>query len=230
MASSSSSSTPSPTVTVAGLPQMRWLNGLVGDASQNGDILTMKTGEKTDWFNPPPDPSAPEGLSNAPALVFTAPPGDWQLSAKVSVDHKYLFDAATIFVHRDANEWCKLCFEYSPENKPLIVSVVTRDISDDCNGSVVEGGAVHMRVSKYGWSENGAPIMAFHYSTDGGRYWTLHRAFCMRPPPQKSGVASTSSELAIGFLAQCPTGEACTAMFSDIKYTQSALTDLRDGS
>ena len=208
---------------IPGLPSLNWLNDIAGDASilsdQHGaqpSCLRMKTDAKTDWFNPPPDPTSPEGLANAPALVFLAPEGNWQLSTKVSIEHNYLFDAATIFVHRDKNNWCKLCYEMSPERKPTIVSVVTRDISDDANGAAVDGGTVHLRVSKYD------SVFAFHYSTDGGKYWTLHRAFCMRQ-------ADTSS-LSIGFLAQCPTGESCTAMFSDIHYSQTRLADLRDGS
>jgi regulation of enolase protein 1 (concanavalin A-like superfamily) len=212
--------------TLPGVPTLCWLNDVVGDAvSSSDDVLTMVTGKETDWFNPPPDPSSPSRLANAPALVFSAPQGvDWQLSAKVTVKHQYLFDAGTLFVHQGDNDWCKLCFEYSPEKLPTVVSVVTRDISDDANGAAIpaqqEEGAspsVHLRISKYG----PAGVMAFHYSIDGGNYWTLHRAFSLRNPH-----ASTS----IGFLAQAPTGESCTASFSQIEWSETTLSNLRDGS
>jgi hypothetical protein len=34
----------------------------------------------------------------------------------------------------------------------------------------------------------------------------------------------------VGFLAQSPTGEGCPVRFSDIRFDEVALTDLRDGS
>lgn len=222
---------------IPGIPELHWLNGTAGDAALNEKgVLTMRTGKETDWFNPPPaaeasstttaSAAAPAGLSNAPALVFDVPPPteDWQLSAIVQVAHQYLFDAATIFLHQGPNDWCKLCFEYSPEKRPVVVSVVTRDVSDDANGATIDGSSVRLRVSKVG------NMIAFHYSPittkttddeDAKVYWTLHRAFCMRNP---------SAPMTIGFLAQAPTGESCTAHFSDVVFSQITLGDLRDGS
>ena len=65
---------PSP-LEIPGLSALNWLDDIVGDASilsdQHGvSCLRMKTGAKTDWFNPPPDPSSPEGMANALALVL----------------------------------------------------------------------------------------------------------------------------------------------------------------
>jgi regulation of enolase protein 1 (concanavalin A-like superfamily) len=202
-------------IVVPNIPELTWLNDVVGNAVIEDDgSLKLTTGSRTDWFNPPPDPSSPEGLSNAPALMFSAPDNDWQLSAKVMVNHQYLFDAGTIFVHQGPNDWCKLCFEYSPEKLPLIVSVVTREISDDANGPPIEGNSVNLRVSKYG------AVMAFHFSVDG-KYWTLHRAFSLRNP---------NDPMKLGFLAQAPTGESCIAQFSNIQFARSSLVNLRDGS
>mmetsp|Transcript_23416 Transcript_23416/g.38747 ORF Transcript_23416/g.38747 Transcript_23416/m.38747 type:complete len:232 (+) Transcript_23416:54-749(+) len=225
---------------VPGVPALHWLNGVSGDAvlNEEGVLLTIRTGKETDWFNPPPAPSessstgtaaVPAGLSNAPALVFAAPPStDWQFSALVQVNHQYLFDAGTLFLHQGANDWCKLCFEYSPEKRPLVVSVVTRDVSDDANGATIDGSSVYLRISKVG------SMIAFHYAltnkddnsnnnnnNNNQRYWTLHRAFCMRNPD-----APTS----IGFLAQAPTGVSCTAHFSSMGFSRTTLGDLRDGS
>ena len=207
--------------TIQGVPPLRWLE-LSGDAALEDDgTLKMVTGEKTDWFNPPPDPSSPAPLSNAPVLVFDAPIGDcdWQLSAKVIVDHQCLFDAGTIFVCQGPSDWCKLCFEFSPEQKPTVVSVVTRKVSDDANGTTIEGNSVYLRVSKYG--KGSGSIIAFHYSINNGEYWTLHRAFCMRNP---------ENPMSIGFLSQAPTGEACTARFSNVSFTKTSLENLRDGN
>lgn len=208
-----------------GIPQIQWLNGTIGNAEIDTDTqkLTMTTGKETDWFNPPPDPSSPTALSNAPALVFKAPNStDWQLSAKVTVHHEYLFDAGTLFVYQGNNDWCKLCFEYSPEKHSQVVSVVTRDVSDDANGAVIDGNNVYLRISKYG------SVIAFHYSVNNGNgngdndaYWTLTRAFSMR---------DMGKEMMVGFLAQAPTGDSCTAVFEDVKFTETTLRNLRDGS
>ena len=105
-----------------GLPQWRWLNGLQGDAKyeagrDGSGKLLMTAGAQTDWFNPAPVPNSPAALSNAPALVFTPPVGYWQLSARVHVTHTNLFDGGTLFLHQGSDDWCKLCYELSPENK-----------------------------------------------------------------------------------------------------------------
>ena len=54
-----------------------------------------------------------------------------------------------------------------------------------------------------------------------GSHWTLHRIFTLRDP---------TVPVAIGFLAKAPTGETCTAHFSDIKFTPTTLANPRDGS
>lgn len=205
---------------VPGLPAVHWLLNRVGSAAVEGAVLTMVAGKETDWFNPPPGPASPAALANAPALVFTPRAAEWQLSARVHVAHASLFDAATLFVYQSPQDWCKLCFEYSPERRPTVVSVVTRGISDDANGPSFEAGAssVLLRVSRYSAP---AGIFAFHYSIDDGKYWTLHRIFTLRDP---------DAPVSVGMLAQAPTGESCTARFSEVTFTETALANPRNGS
>jgi hypothetical protein len=200
--------------TIKGLPTLHWLNDLPGDAvlNENG-VLTMSAKENSDWFNAPIAPSSP-ALPNAPALVFVPPACDWQLAAKVSAKHELTFDAGAIFLHQGKDDWCKYCFELPPEKKPLVVSVVTRGVSDDANGATVEDDFVHLRVSKLG------PVIALHYSTDNRAYWTLHRIFTMREP---------DAPMSVGFLVQHPLGGSCTAAFSQIELSEKTLADPRDG-
>jgi hypothetical protein len=54
----------------------------------------------------------------------------------------------------------------------MIVSVVTRGVSDDCNSQTVEGGEVWLRLAR----ANG--VFAFHASRDGER-WELVRFFAL---------------------------------------------------
>jgi regulation of enolase protein 1 (concanavalin A-like superfamily) len=94
----------------------------------------------------------------------------------------------------------------------MIVSVVTRGVSDDANGAVVAGDRIWVRVARIGGA------CALHASDDGER-WYLVRHFALDAP----------DGLAAGFLAQSPTGEGCTAMFDDVRFAAQTLGDLRGG-
>jgi len=115
-----------------------------------------------------------------------------------------------LFVHANDTTWAKLCLERSPRGELMIVSVVTRGTSDDCNSYAVNGNHAWLRVARV----EGA--FAFHASRDGGR-WELIRHFGL-----------PSSDVRIGFEVQSPTGEGCRATFADIAYSSRQLVDLRD--
>ena len=122
------------------------------------------------------------------------------------------YDAGTLFVYVHDALWAKLCFEYSPQQQPMIVSVVTRGVSDDCNSVCVEDNSVYLRVYRQG------EVLAFHYSLDG-HYWHFVRHFSL----------GDAGQLRIGFSTQSPTGQGCRASFSEIRYTPGTLSDLRNG-
>ena len=63
--------------------------------------------------------------------------GDFLFQARVEVQVGESFDAGVLVVWLDETTWAKLCFEYSPQREPMVVSVVTRGTSDDCNSVVV---------------------------------------------------------------------------------------------
>ena len=96
----------------------------------------------------------------------------------------------------------------------MVVTVVTREVSDDSNEPVVDGDTVHLRVSRIG------EVFAFHFSADGTA-WRLSRLFRLRHP-----AAPTT----VGFLAQSPTGDGCRVVFDRIVLSASSLADPRDGS
>jgi len=186
---------------------LRWLGAPVA-SSADGDSLTISAGPHTDWFV---DPGTGVARLEAPALVGPTE-GDFLLSARVEVDFASTFDAGVLALWRDERTWAKLCFEYSPEAEPMVVSVVTRSASDDCNSSVIEGNAVWLRIARIGRA------FAFHSSTDGAD-WRLVRHFALTP----------DGEIEVGFLAQSPLGTGCTARFSDIRFSATTLADLRSG-
>jgi regulation of enolase protein 1 (concanavalin A-like superfamily) len=173
-----------------------------------GGTLTIRAGARTDLFV---DPSGGPEAGNAARLLGPAT-GDFLLSARVTVDFAARFDAGVLLVYVDDGSWAKLCFEYAPLNVATVVSVVTRGLSDDCNSYPVEGNSTWLRVARLGGA------FAFHSSTDGER-WQLVRHFALAP----------ATEIAVGFLAQSPEGEGCTATFDSIRYRRELLRDLRSG-
>ena len=79
----------------------------------------------------------------------------------------------------------------------MVVSVVTRGVSDDCNSFVVDGASVWLRVARVG------SAFAFHASTDGSN-WSFIRHFALETaarrrsgsphsPRRAKAVASRSS-------------------------------------
>lgn len=155
-----------------------------------------------------------ESQLNAATLLGVPPVGDFQLSARVGVDFAATFDAGVLMLWIDEQHWAKLCFEHSPDGEPMVVSVVTREVSDDANAFVVDGRSVWLRVSRIDHA------YAYHASLDG-RTWRMIRFFALDHP---TGTAS------VGFEAQSPTGDGCAVTFDHIRFTQERLADLRDGS
>ena len=99
-------------------------------------ILTAAAG--TDLFVDPAGPGDAAPLPDAGRLVGLPPAGDFTLAARVSVDFASVYDAGVLLVHAAERQWAKLCFEYSPQQRPTLVTVVTRGTSDDCNSDEVE--------------------------------------------------------------------------------------------
>jgi hypothetical protein len=178
------------------------------DAQHN---LTTVAGRQTDWFV---DPGGSISIDNAPCALFLPPDDEFRLSAQVSVEFASTFDAGVLQIRAAdrAEIGAKLCFEYSPQGQPMIVSVVTRGVSDDCNSVPIEGQTVYLRVTRQ------KAAIAFHYSLDGA-YWHFVRHFSL-------GV---TGPVRVGFSAQSPTGTQCQAQFAAIHYQAGGLKDLRNG-
>jgi uncharacterized protein len=184
-----------------------WLD-VAGHVTVSSDGIVMAAPARTDWFI---DPIGGNATRTAPALVSAPPDGDFTLRARVHVETRERFDAGVLLVHGDTYNWAKLCLERSPDGELMVVSVVTRETSDDCNGEVV-GETVWLRVARLDHA------FAFHWSMDGRR-WRFVRLFPLPLP-----------RLRIGFMAQSPVGDGCSATFDRIALTDRRLGDLRDGS
>jgi uncharacterized protein len=188
--------------------ELDWLADPVRAELADGS-LTIEAGAGTDWFR---DPGGRPPSLNAPALVGPQA-GPFRLSARVTVGFGATYDAGGLVAYADEARWAKLCLEYSPQNEAAVVSVVTRGASDDCTASVIQGGALWLRVQRLG------PDWTFHTSCDG-RGWTFVRHFEL----------GETDEFLVGFLAQSPTGRACSATFDHIGHGTDPSAGLRDGS
>jgi regulation of enolase protein 1 (concanavalin A-like superfamily) len=173
--------------------------------------LTLTSGPASELFI---DPAGEEG-ARPDAGRLTGLPGDrdFTLSVRVSVQFRSVFDAGVLLLYLSERRWAKLCYELSPQRRPTAVTVVTRSMSDDSNSFETGGGPLWLRITRSGRA------WAFHASEDGG-WWRLVRYFTL----------GESSGARVGFMAQSPTGEGCTAVFDNIVYKPGAPADLRDGS
>lgn len=178
-------------------------------------VVTVTAPPHTDIFTDPAGAASDiESMLNAATLLGTPPPSDFQLSARVRVDFRSTFDAGVLLLWEDERHWGKLCFEFSPTGEPMVVSVVTRDFSDDANAFAVVDRSIWLRVSRVGGT------YAYHASTDGA-YWRMIRYF---------SIGEAVERHRIGFEGQSPTGAGCTATFDEIRLVQETLRNMRDGS
>ena len=195
---------------IPGVPgRFNWHNTPVEWSLDPSRGLLIVAGPQTDWFY---DPAGGYSADTAPCALSTVQDANFLLSTRISVKFASAYDAGVIQIRAADNMWAKFCYEYSPQGHPTIVSVVTRDVSDDCNSVEIDDTQVYLRVART------PQTLAFHYSRDGN-VWHLVRYFTL----------GMFSSLQIGFSAQSPTGTLCTAVFSEMNYRPGSLKDLRSG-
>ena len=176
------------------------------DYSISKTELTISAKAKTNLFN---NPAGTSKVNNA-AMALFEPKGDFTLTAKVTGELKAVYDVAALLVYQDENLWAKFCYENSVKKQPTIVSVVTRDYSDDCN-SVLAGEYAYMSVVRKGNE------FSFFYSADN-KNWNMIRNFNL----------NITGQIKLGFAAHGSRGDGFTAIFSEIRYKDEALSDMRD--
>jgi regulation of enolase protein 1 (concanavalin A-like superfamily) len=172
--------------------------------SSTGNSLVIEAGPKTDMFR---DPNATYNTDNAPKLLFT-PDSNFVLTTAIYHNFKSKWDAGAIVLKADNKNWIKFAYEKDYKGMHRVVSVVTKDISDDCNSVRLNADKVFYRMAKAG------KVITLYYSEDA-KEWFLVRHFQFE----------ASSPLQVGFLAQSPTGEHCNVTFSDIVYEAKKIKD-----
>lgn len=130
--------------------------------------------------------------------------GDFVCRCRVCPEFHSTYDLGSIVVWADENTWIKFAYELTDCGYPAMVSVVTKDFSDDCNGPAVKG-EIMMQISRKG------DVFALHYSMDNVN-WQLLR-ICR---------VQMKNKVKLGVSVQCPSGEECSAGFKDfsvLEYT-----------
>jgi regulation of enolase protein 1 (concanavalin A-like superfamily) len=183
--------------------QLYWENGPV-KFTQSGGTLQIRSGAKTDMFR---DPNVTYNTDNAPKLLFRAD-DNFVLTVMVEQDFKSKWDGGALVLKQDSLNWVKFCFEKDYLGFHRVVSVVTKNVSDDCNHASLSSNQVYYKLAK---ADN---VLTLYYSTDA-THWVLirHLQFDLRPG------------FSVGFLSQSPTGPGCEVRFSHITYRAIKIKD-----
>lgn len=178
-------------------------------AKLEGDKLLLTAKAGTDYFV---DPASGEATLNAPYYHMTVS-GDFTLRAKASRSFVSTFDACALLAMGDDGHWAKLCFELTDLGPKAIVTVVTREFSDDANGVWVDSDTVWLQLARKG------SLFAMHYSLDGVTY-KMARLLHL----------NCKESLKLGFVAQSPTGSGGVCCYEEIDFQAGAPQDMRKGS
>ncbi|MEC0264784.1 DUF1349 domain-containing protein [Paenibacillus anseongense] len=185
---------------------LQWMNEPHEWTFSEQSALIITAPPRADFFHNPTE----ETRKNSAPFLYTTTSENFILTTRVSVDIRDRNDSACLMVMADENNWAKLCYE-DFRGRPSIISVVTKDISDDCIGDYVGNVKPFFRVSRY---DN---CIAFHYSLDGNE-WALVRYFGMK----------NSQSLKVGVVAQSPVGEGCVVKFDYLQLFPNTNKDVRN--
>jgi regulation of enolase protein 1 (concanavalin A-like superfamily) len=163
-------------------------------------------------------PSRAYNVMNAPMVLADAQ-GNFTLIAKVSAQLAGVYDSGALVVYGDEKNWAKVCFENSPRHEATIISVVTREWSDDVNHETLASPFVYLAVARKGNE------FSFHFSRDG-RDWRLVRHFDM-PIGSRTQVGFTAQTPHMTSFAQTSEKVPFSAQFSEIRFVASAPRDMR---
>ena len=147
-------------LTLEALNDFQWLNKPDSFGVSN-DTLRVLTASATDFFNNPEDSSI---AATAPFL-YGEIDGDFVARALVRPDFSSMWNAVSLMVHIDEKHWIKFAFENSDATGKSIVTVVTKGVSDDANGVILnEHDQVWLKLIR----KNN--LYAMHWSLDGRDY------------------------------------------------------------
>ena len=173
--------------------EFSWINEPL-EWSYKNEELTINAFKNTDFFI---DEEGTVPRKSAPFL-YKGIDGDFVFEGHVSVNMKEAYDSGCLMVMFDEQNWAKLCLE-KWNGKPSIVSVVTKEYSDDALSKELDRENIFLKIVR---ANN---CFGFFYSEDGIN-WNIVRYFNMK-----------SNKIAkVGVVAQCPLGDSTEATFSKL--------------
>jgi len=189
---------------IKGIPKQLFWENKPEIFSLKANVLTITAGEKTDMFR---DPNVTYNTDNAPKLLFK-PDANFVLSTSIEHTFANKWDGGALVLKSDSLNWIKFCFEKDYTGAKRVVSVVTKNISDDCNSVEISGEKVYYKIAK------ADDVITLYYSINGVKWFLIrHLQFDFK------------KDFEVGFLAQSPTGTKCEVKFSDIKYQAVKIKD-----
>lgn len=195
-------------VKIESIPQeLNWLGEPQAyELLDNG--LSITAGQGTDIYH---YSGGGYNISTVPMLLFPADE-EFVLTAKVKVDFEAAYDGGFLILYEDTTHYAKLLFEQNHAKQWLLCSGVTNTYTDDNVHVTFDSDEIYIRIARSG------DMCGFYYSVDNEN-WTYMRFFNF--PERK--------ELKLGFAAQSPVGESCTAVFTEIGYMAVKPKDMMIG-
>ena len=195
-------------ITTKELGDLKWLNEPKSFVIE-GNTLKVHAEKGSDYFNNPEDQTV---TSTAPFL-YKKVKGDFIAKTLVRPDFSSMWNAASLMVYMDSTHWIKFAFENSDATGKSIVSVVTKDISDDANGVILKNqDKIWLKLIRKG------DVYSMLWSLDDKNY-KMARLSSMPPV----------DTLKIGIEAQCPVGKMAKHEFLYFGLERKTVKDVRKG-
>jgi uncharacterized protein len=194
-------------ITLKAIPYlMHFENSLTNYEIVSDDQIRFSAPSQTDLF------FSPDGdyvINKSPRLIFK-PDSNFILSAKIQLYFKSKWDAGDLIIYNDDRHWAKFCFESDYKDQPRVVSVVCNNVADDCNSMAVNKNELYYKIV----GSTKEHKFGLFYSEDG-KSWFPIRIFAL----------DKIDNVRIGFSVQSPSGEGCTANFSEIHFQEKSTLD-----
>ena len=186
----------------------KWLNEPKSFNIENGSINVLAE-KGTDFFNNPEDST----LTSTAPFLYQEVSGDFVATTLVRPDFSSMWNAVALMVHIDDNSWIKFAFENSDATGRSIVSVVTKGVSDDANGAILnDKDVIWLKLIRK------ANIYSMFWSLDGVDY-KMSRLTSMP-------VADT---IKVGLEFQSPVGKPAEHEVDYFQIKHTTVQDLRKG-
>lgn len=198
----------SPNIEIEDLWRFKWLNAPQSFEIYNG-MMKVVAEEGTDFFNNPVD-----GKKTSTAHFFHQDfEGDFIAKALVRPDFAAMWNAVALMVYIDDDNWIKFAFENSDATGKSVVSVVTKEVSDDANGPILNyQDQLWLKLIR---KDNS---YAMFWSIDGDDFKMAR--LCTLPP---------NDIVKIGVEFQSPVGQSATHELKYLDVESVTVEDLRKG-